>query len=146
MTQIPACFERHTRRSPLTDPWEPIYARSSESAVILAIRADDNHCNSRGFVHGGLVTSLADNAMGLSCAKQSGNVHRLVTISLAVDFLAPIDRGKWVEIDTTFVKVGGSICFAQAFVTADGAPCARASGTFRILRPKPATSDVERAS
>lgn len=136
MVQIPAGFERHTRRSPLTDPWEPIYARTTDDTVILAIRADDNHCNSRGFVHGGLVTALADNAMGLSCARQLGNANRLVTISLAIDFLATINRGQWVEVDTSFVKTGGTICFAQAFVTADGAMSARANGTFRILRKR----------
>lgn len=138
-TTIPIGFQRHPRRSPVTDPWEPIYSRSSDSAVILALRTDDHHCNSRGFVHGGLLTALADIAMGLSCAKQAGDADGLVTIGLAIDFLATINRNQWIEVDTPFVKVGSSICFAQAFISADGETCARANGTFRILRRRDAS-------
>jgi acyl-coenzyme A thioesterase PaaI-like protein len=57
---VPKGFERHTRRSGLTEPWEPIYARRSTHGVSLAIRASAAHANSRGFVHGGLITALAD--------------------------------------------------------------------------------------
>jgi acyl-coenzyme A thioesterase PaaI-like protein len=84
---VPEGFERHTRRSGLTDPWEPIYARRSTRGVSLAIRAGTAHANSRGFVHGGLISVLADNAMGLSCGEQAANTAGLVTVSLSVDFV-----------------------------------------------------------
>ena len=29
-TDIPAGFERHTRKSPLTDPWEPLYSKRTD--------------------------------------------------------------------------------------------------------------------
>jgi acyl-coenzyme A thioesterase PaaI-like protein len=73
---VPEGFERHTRRSGLTEPWEPIYARRSTDGVSLAIRAGAAHANSRGFVHGGLITALADNAMGLSCGEQVANAPK----------------------------------------------------------------------
>lgn len=71
--KLPEGFERHTRRSGLTDPWEAIYTRRSRHGVSLAIRAGAAHANGRGFVHGGLITALADNAMGLSCGQQVAN-------------------------------------------------------------------------
>lgn len=33
-----------------------------------------------------------------------------------------------------FVKPGGTLCFTQSFVTADGQPCARANAVFRVVR------------
>ncbi|MBI3701055.1 MAG: PaaI family thioesterase [Afipia sp.] len=136
---IPDGFTRHTRTSPVTEPWEPIYAKVTSDAFILALRLAKPHTNSRGMVHGGLISTLADNAMGLSCGlhiKEPGS--RLVTISLSVDFLSSASVGQWLEVATNFVKTGGSICFAQSLVTADGEPCARANATFKIVKPKAA--------
>jgi uncharacterized protein (TIGR00369 family) len=130
----PAGFARHDRRSPLTDPWEPLYSRTSGETVVLGLRAGPAHCNSRGFVHGGLITALADNAMGLTCARRLGEAASLVTVNLSVDFLGSAFSGQWLEFDTVFVKPGSTLCFAQAFVTADGQPCARANAVFRVVR------------
>ena len=131
---IPEGFARHDRKSPLTDPWEPLYRRLSGDTVILGLRAGAAHTNSRGFVHGGLISALADNAMGLSCARKLGDGASLVTVNLTVDFLGAAHTGQWLEFDTVFVKPGGTLCFTQAFVTADGQPCARANGVFRVVR------------
>jgi len=129
---IPTGFERHFRRSPLTEPWEPIYSRRTEKAVIIGLRAAEPHLNSRGIVHGGLLTTLADNAMGLSCALHIEGAPRLLTANLTIDFLNIAEKGQWIEIDTTFVKPGRTMGFAQAFITADGEICARANAVFRV--------------
>ena len=133
---IPPGFEPHLRRSPITEPWEPIYFRKASTAYILGLRLAKAHTNSRGLVHGGLIATLADNAMGLSCSVNMTDPQRLVTISLSVDYLGSANIGQWLEVETNFVKVGGSICFAQSLITADGEPCARANATFKILRQK----------
>jgi uncharacterized protein (TIGR00369 family) len=129
----PAGFAPHDRKSPLTDPWEPVYSRKADDAVILGLRVGAAHTNSRGFAHGGLISALADNAMGLSCARRLGHAGGLVTVSLRVDFLGSAFEGQWLEFDTMFVKPGRTLCFAQAFVTADGQPCARADAVFRVI-------------
>src|SRR5690348_1682235 len=72
MTELaapPEGFEPHFRKSPLTDPWEPIYSRRLQDRVIIGLYVREPHTNSRGMVHGGLVAALADNAMGLSCGQ-----------------------------------------------------------------------------
>lgn len=129
---VPPGFEPHFRHSPLTDPWEPLYSRRSENAVILGLRVAPPHTNARGLAHGGLISALADNAMGLSCVRQLGGAPGLLTVGLSVDFLGVAKLGQWLEFDTVFTKLGTTLCFAQAFVTADGAPCARANATFRV--------------
>ena len=125
-------FAPHDRKSPLTAPWEPLYSRLAGDRVILGLRVAEAHTNSRGFVHGGLISALSDNAMGLSCARTLGLAGGLVTVSLAVDFLSSAYLGQWLEFDTMFVKPGTTLSFAQAFVTADGKPCARANAVFRV--------------
>ena len=133
---IPEGFAPHDRRSPITDPWEPIYARRTDHAVIIGLRLAKPHTNSRGLIHGGLIAALADNAMGLSCAMMLPDRPSLVTISLSIDFLASAGIGQWLEVTPEVVKAGGSISFAQCLVTADGTACARGNATFKALRPR----------
>lgn len=129
---IPEGFTRHFRQSPLTDPWEPLYSRITERAVILGVVTRPPHSNSRGLVHGGLITALADNAMGLSAGVVMGGGTRLLTTSLAIDFLSAVRLGQWLTVETDYVKPGGTLAVAQAFVKADGRIAARANATFRV--------------
>ena len=132
----PSGFGPHFRKSPLTDPWEPLYSRKTDKAVSIGFRAGPSHANSRGFVHGGMLTALADNAMGLSCGHGLEGGPSLVTVSLAVDFLGSAKLGQWVEIAPKVNQLGSTLCFAEAEITADGAACAKARATFRVIRAK----------
>jgi uncharacterized protein (TIGR00369 family) len=131
---IPEGFAPHFRKSPLTDPWEPIYSRQTTDAVIIGLRLATPHTNSRGLIHGGLIAALADNAMGLSCGDKLGSGTRLVTISLSVDFVGTAQIGQWLSVESEVIKTGGTLCFAQSLLTADGATIARANGTFRVVK------------
>ncbi len=136
MEEVPEGFTPHFRKSPLTDPWEPLYSRVEDQAVIIGLRAEEQHCNSRGFVHGGLISALADNALGLSCAKQHEPAGGLVTVSLNMEFLKAARIGKWLEFVTSFTKTGRTLDFAQGHVTADSERCALVSATFAVPTPK----------
>jgi uncharacterized protein (TIGR00369 family) len=137
MTQHPpAGFEPHVRKSPLTDPWEPLYARITDDRVVLGLTVATPHTNSRGLLHGGLIAALADNPMGLSCrqvlVRDGVAASGLVTVSLAVDYMGKADIGDWLAVDTDFVRAGRTLCFAGATVAANGQPVARAHATFRV--------------
>lgn len=131
---VPDGFARHWRKSGLTDPWEPLYSRRTAEAVFIGLRAGLAHSNSRGFVHGGLISALADNAMGLSCGHALGQAVaniRLVTVNLTVDFIAAAKQGQWLEIRPKVVRVGSTLCFATAEIFSDDTLCARANAIFR---------------
>ena len=135
-THIPEGFERHFRQSPLTDPWEPLYSKKTEKAVIMGLRLARPHTNARGLIHGGLIAALADNAMGYSCAHAMGWASSLVTISLAIDFVGSAEIGQWLSVESEVIRTGSTICFAQSLIKADDAVIARANGTFRVVKKR----------
>ena len=135
-TEVPDGFERHFRQSPLTDPWEPLYSKRTEKAVIIGLRLARPHTNSRGLIHGGLIAALSDNAMGYSCAHIMGGASSLVTIGLALDFVGTAQVGQWLSVETDVIKTGSTICFAQCLIKADDSIIARANATFRVTPKK----------
>ena len=133
MNNIPDGFERHFRQSPLTDPWEPLYSKRTDKAVIVGLRLAKPHTNAHGLIHGGLIATLADNAMGYSCGHQLGGTY-MVTIGLTVDYIGSAQVGQWLAVEPDVIKTGSTICFAQCLVKADDVVIARANATFRVVR------------
>ena len=133
-TDIPEGFAHHFRPSPITAPWEPIYYKRTEDAIILGLRVAERHTNSRGFAHGGLIAALTDKAMGHSCGQKLAGAVSLVTVSMAIDFIASAQIGQWLTVESEVIKTGSTLCFAQCVVTADGVVIARANGTFRVVK------------
>jgi uncharacterized protein (TIGR00369 family) len=135
---MPNGYNPHTRRSPLTEPWEPLFARETEDAVQLALEIRAAHCNARGFAHGGLIASLADNAMGLSAvrlARRTPGADRTnaVTVTLTLDFIDTARVGECVEFQPHVLKVGRTLAFVECRVISGPSLIARASASFRLL-------------
>ncbi len=134
----PEGFVPLARKSPMTDPWRPIYALTSGAAMHLGVWAQEAHCNARGFVHGGLYCALADNSMGYSIhqlVKSRGletSGRGAVTVGLTLDYLGSAQVGQWVLFESKVLKLGKKLAFAECHIQADGELVARASATFRL--------------
>ena len=105
---------------------------ASEGRVHLAIETTDSQKNLQGTIHGGVLATLADTAMGLAVrtAIEPGRPH--ATIELTVHFVRPAAPGP-IEALGTVVRAGSQIAFADADVTApDGTLLARATGTYSV--------------
>lgn len=138
---VPDGYLPHFRKSPVTDPWEPLFSRTGEGTVSLALRVRAAHCNGKGFLHGGVINALADNAMGLSIIetlRQQGidRGRGGFTVSLALDFLLSAQLGQWVEFLPRVLKVGSGLGFADCLVLADTQTIARGNATYRFYEPK----------
>jgi uncharacterized protein (TIGR00369 family) len=129
----PDGFQPHGKRSPVTDPWQPLYARRHGGSVQLGVWLGEAHLNSRGLLHGGVIAALADNAMGLSCLAGQGAAVSALTVSLSIDYLASAKSGQWLQIDPRVVKRGSTLAFVDAMITADAVSIARATAVFRML-------------
>ncbi|PWR22310.1 PaaI family thioesterase [Zavarzinia compransoris] len=130
----PPDYRLHTRESPVTAPWAPIYTRAVAGAPSLALRVRAAHANGRGLLHGGVLSTLADNAMGLAVAAAERGLTGLVTVSLSLDFIGAVRLGQWLEVVPVLVRATRGLAFTEARATADGEACARASAVFRVLR------------
>jgi len=133
---IPDGFERHFRKSPATDPWEPLYSRRDAGVVQIGLRVREAHCNGKGFLHGGVLAALADNAMGLSWGAARTPASQAerpgVTAALSIDYLASARPGQWVVFEPRVLKTSGSTGVVDALVRADGVVIARANATYRV--------------
>ena len=142
MLLMPSGYQPHTRRSPLTDPWEPLFSRPIGDApfdeIYLALEIREAHCNARGFAHGGLISALADYAMGHSAVLQArrragAEKASAVTVSLSLDFIDTAQVGDCVEFQPTVLKVGRTLAFVDCRVVCGERLIARGSASFRMV-------------
>jgi uncharacterized protein (TIGR00369 family) len=134
MAQPPAGFAPHFRKSPVTDPWEPLFSRRTDAGAIeIGVVLAPAHCNARGMAHGGVLAALADNAMGLTYAASLDQPSGVVTVNLSLDYVAVAKVGAWLQVAPRLIRGGKSMGFVDALVTADGEVIARASAVFRNL-------------
>ncbi len=133
MSESPEGFVPISRTSPFTDLIGPIYQKTDESGLIIGLVAEEKHCNARGMVHGGVLGTLADIAMGYSAAFSTQPPTRIVTTSQTVDYVGRAEKGDWIEVHTDVQKVGRSIAFANCYFHVDSRRIARASAVFSVI-------------
>ena len=121
------------RSSPFLELLGPIYNQSTDGGITIGFYAQDKHCNARGVVHGGVLSSLADVALGYSAAFSGENPVPLVTASLTIDYAGSVKQGDWVTISRDVQKVGRSMAFANCYFWVKDNRIARASGVFTVL-------------
>lgn len=112
----------------------PLYLRQDGADVRFGLRVERRHCNPADVLHGGMMASFCDMMIPLSVRLKTDAVgrHFLPTISLQIDYLAPAPLGCWLEGTAELLRATRNLVFAHGLVTADGVPCARASGVFKI--------------
>jgi uncharacterized protein (TIGR00369 family) len=106
--------------------------RAAQGEVELACEPTDAHLNLQGFVHGGVIATLADSAMGLAVRSALERGRRHVTIELGLHYLRPVRPGQLVAIGRT-IRIGTSVALASAEVKrVEGPELATASGTYSV--------------
>lgn len=119
-------------RSPFHAAFGVRVDHASEGSVDLSWEARADDLNLQGRVHGGLLATLADIAMGLAVRTAVEPGRRHVTIELSVHYLRPARPGA-LTAEGRVVRVGRQIAFADAEVRdASGRPLVRASGTYSV--------------
>jgi uncharacterized protein (TIGR00369 family) len=109
---------------------------ASPGAVEVALEAGPQHLNLQGLVHGGILATLADTAMGLAVRTVLQPGRRHVTVQLGVEFLSPGRPGRIVAHGRS-VKIGSQLGFAEADVTDTGGRLlAKAQSTLSVTTDK----------
>lgn len=109
---------------------------ASPGQVEISFEAGPHHLNLQGLVHGGLLATLADTAMGLAVRTVLETGRRHVTVQLGVEFLSPGRPGTIVARGRS-VKIGSQLGFAEADVTdPSGRLLAKAHSTLSVKSEK----------
>lgn len=131
MAEVPAGFEPIFRLSDFTDLIGPLYSRQDADGFRLGLYFADKHANARGKGHGGMLSTLADLAMGYCLAFGETPPKPFVTVNLNVDFLGAIEMGDWVETEVVIDRKGRSIAFARCEFYSGDRLIGRGSGVFK---------------
>ena len=116
--------------------WADIGVVHAEAGrVDVAFEAGPQHVNIQGLVHGGMLATLADTAMGLAVRTVLEPGRRHVTVQLGVEFLSAGRPGRIVATGRS-LKIGRQLGFAESDVR-DGAGTllARAHATISVTSP-----------
>ena len=143
LTDIPEGFQPDPRVKPQTFAAlvGPFYSRREGDDLSLGLRIEERHCNSRGTCHGGLLATLADIALGYSCAiagNAGGERPNFVTVDLSLQYLDSTHVGEWVQSEVTVLGAGSRTRSATGHLLANGRPVVQISANFRMTRPSTA--------
>ncbi len=115
----------------------PLYARRSPGGVVFGARIGVNHCNPMQICHGGWLATLMDMVLPLGARAAEAPAHFLLTVSLNLDYLAPVKLGSWVEGEARVLRRTARMVFVDGLLQVEGSPVVRGSGVFRIGPPAP---------
>lgn len=133
MSDAPAGFRPLSRSSPAIDLIGPVYSKGGGADLVLGLRVEKKHCNMRGGLHGGILATLADIALGYAIAFSTQPPTGLVTTNLTLDFAGTAQIGDWLEARVDVQKKGNRLAFANCYISAGEQRIVRASGVFLVV-------------
>jgi uncharacterized protein (TIGR00369 family) len=120
----------------LVDPFEihvgPVYERTENGARRFLLVADERHVNGRGVVHGGMLMTFADLALGAAVWDVTGNAA-VVTIGMQSQFLKSARAGDHIEVVPELVRRTRSLVFMRGDFTVRGEVIYSASSVWKLL-------------
>ena len=123
-------------RTRLIDPFEihvgPVYEAGEKGAKRFGLRVDKRHVNMNGVVHGGMLMTFADAAMG-QAAWDACDHADCVTLNMQSQFLGPAREGDWIEVAPVLTRRTRSLIFLRGDFTVDGAAVYSVSSVWKIL-------------
>jgi uncharacterized protein (TIGR00369 family) len=108
-----------------------------EGVAVVEMTPTEEMANSAGFVHGGMISALADSAMGRSLRTIKPGVARSMSFDLKLSFIKPAKVGETLRATGRVVHAGRRTAVMECRVEGPGGRLvATASGTFAITREK----------
>lgn len=122
----------------------PVYGKLVEGRLRLGMRVGKRHINPHDTCHGGVLASFADMQVYVSQQREPGLRYMLMpTISMTLDYLAPVMLGDWLEGHTTPLRTTRTTLFQQTLAMVGDRPVFRASAIYRVSgRTAPAGSTL----
>ncbi|BCM86944.1 PaaI family thioesterase [Methylobacterium indicum] len=110
----------------------PVWQRESAAGPLYGLLIAEKHRNRNGVVHGGVMATLLDMALGRTASDAQGG-RRQATINLDLQFLEPVQVGEFLVAECRVVRPTRSILFMQGHLRVEDRVCAAAQGVWKIL-------------
>jgi uncharacterized protein (TIGR00369 family) len=107
----------------------PIWRRGD---ALFGFVSTDKHRNHRGIVHGGMLTTFADQAMGMTGRRKTGEKPH-ATIEINMQFIGAVKVGDFVEAHCEIVRETRSLLFIESKLKVGSRIVASTSGIWKIL-------------
>ena len=98
---IPSGFQKIVQTSGFAEANGPWFEKIEGSRLIRGFLPGPRHANSHGIVHGGMLATFIDSAMGSTVFHLLE--RRCVTIRLSLDYLMPGRIGDWLQAEAEVV-------------------------------------------
>lgn len=130
----------------MPEGWKPIRASGFSELIgplllptapgkqnTYGLQTSDRHRNHIGLVHGGVLTSLLDQAMAVA-AWNAADRQPVVTVQMDTRFLGAARAGDFLETRATIRHSTRTMIFVDADVTGTNGPVAAASAVMKISK------------
>lgn len=110
---------------------------TGKGTAVVDMTATEDMANVSGFVHGGIISTLADSAMGRSLRTLQPGVIRAMSFDLKLNFINAAKIGERLRATGKVVHAGRRTVVTECRVEGkDGRLVATASATFAVTRDK----------
>ena len=110
---------------------------AGEGSATVDMKATEDMANVSGFVHGGMISTLADSAMGRSLRTLVPGVTRAMSFDLKLNFISAARIGETLRATGHVIHAGRRTIVTECRVEGkDGRLVATASATFAVTREK----------
>ena len=111
----------------------PLCERRAEGQPrAFGFRAEQKHANLIGLVHGGMLMTLADRALGV--ASWDAAEAPCVTIQFDMQFVSAVEISEFVALQPQIVRLTSSLVFTRGDLMVDDRIVAVATGVWKILK------------
>ena len=117
---------------------------SGQGWATVEMTPTEDMANVSGFVHGGMISALADSAMGRSLRTLEPGVARAMSFDLKLNFINAAKIGETLRATGRVIHGGRRTIVAECRVEGrEGRLIATASGTFAVTREKGITTSPD---
>lgn len=104
---------------------------AENGGVRLELEVEGRHSNCYDILHGGVMTTMADTAMGAACYLRG---KKVVTVSMTINFMHAVKLGTRIFTDAKILHDGNQIMICECgIIDAAGNLFAKASATFFVI-------------
>jgi len=120
----------------LIDPFEiyvgPVFEEGDKGSKRFAFRVDERHVNKRGVVHGGMMLTFADAAIGQAVWDFTDRVPS-VTMNMQAQFIDGARLGDLVEVKPELIRKTRALVFVRGDFIASGRTLMTISSFWKLL-------------